>query len=330
MVIGAVWGTDTIPCMARKILLSIDGGGIRGILPLCALIELESQLRKPAREVFSFMSGTSTGAIIAAGLAQGIPAEKALDLYRTLGREVFKFDLLNFIASLGSFKYRSAPLHAKLVEFVGDPALNELPIDIMLTALRVRDGRPFYFVKDNPSNAQTTGKLRLADCVTASSAAPTFFDPWNVPGIGDCVDGGVTIAGNPCYQTCVEAFDYSPPGAYTPANSTVIALGTGHYDATETPNNLLAWVRFVIGQLLEEPSDQQTELVRRHYVPQGLNLFRWNPALPREIGMDDVNQIETLIAIGKAAATELDWQKILEGSMARALPESRPRRNAID
>jgi uncharacterized protein len=318
--------------MARKYLLSIDGGGIRGVIPLCALIELETQLRKPAREVFSFMSGTSTGAIICAGLAQGVSAAKCLELYQKLGNEVFKFDLLGFIASLGSYKYRSKALHDKLVQTLGDPVLNELPIDIMLTAMRVRDGRPFYFVRDNPANAQTTGKLRLSDCVTASSAAPTFFDPWDVPGIGPSIDGGVTIAGNPCYQTCVEAFDYTPSGTYLPGGTSVVALGTGFYHTHAKPNNLLDWVRFIIGQLLEEPADQQTQLVQRHYQPQGTRIFRWNPQLPKEIGMDDVGQINTLIAIGKEAATTLDWHKILADEAQesyRVAPKKLPR-NEID
>ncbi len=58
--------------MARKRILAIDGGGIRGILPLCALVELERQLGQPAREFFSFMAGTSTGSIISGGLSLGL------------------------------------------------------------------------------------------------------------------------------------------------------------------------------------------------------------------------------------------------------------------
>ncbi len=318
--------------MARKYLLSIDGGGIRGIIPLCALVELETQLRKPAREVFSFMAGTSTGAIIGAALARGMGATEALSIYEKLGREVFKLDVLSFISSLGSFKYRSKALHDKLVEYVGDPVLNELPLDVMFTSMRVRDGRPYFFVKDNPANARTTGKLRLSDCVTASSAAPTFFDPWDVPGIGACIDGGLTIAGNPCYQTCVEAFDYTPAGTYVPANTSVITLGTGFYPTRAKPANLLDWVRFIIGQLLDEPADQQTQLVQRHYAPQGTAVFRWNPELPREIGMDDVGAIPTLVAIGKELASTLDWHKILAGDAVqaqRAFPGKLPR-NLVD
>jgi uncharacterized protein len=304
--------------MARKHLLSIDGGGIRGIIPLCALAELEAQLKLPARDVFSFIAGTSTGAIIAAGLAKGLTAVEILEIYSRLGADVFKLDLIGFVTSLGSFKYQSKPLHERLVATLGDPTLNELPIDVMLTAMRVRDGRPYYFVRDNPGNNQKTGKLRLADCVTASSAAPTFFKPWNVPGVGDCVDGGLTIAGNPCYQLCVEAFDYTAPGTYTPATSNIIALGTGHYSRANTPSNLIDWVRFTIGQLLDEPSEQQTQLVQRHYVPQGATLFRWNPPLPREIELDSASEIPALLAIGKDAAAQLDWGKILAGEAPRA------------
>ena len=64
--------------MHKRALLSIDGGGIRGIIPLCALAEMERQLGKQCREVFSFISGTSTGAIITGGLASGISVESLL------------------------------------------------------------------------------------------------------------------------------------------------------------------------------------------------------------------------------------------------------------
>ncbi len=317
--------------MSRKFILSIDGGGIRGVIPLCALVELEAQLGKPAREIFSFMSGTSTGSIICAGLATGMSAHECLELYRTLGDKVFRFDLSGFLLSLGSFKYRSRALHDALVRTLGNPMLNELPVDVMLTAMRVHDGRPFYFVKDNPGNSCTTGHLRLADCVTASSAAPTFFEPWEVPGIGACIDGGVTIAGNPCYQSCVEAFDYTAGARYAVRETTVVALGTGFFPARGTPDNLIDWIRYVIGQLLEEPADQQTQLVQRHYLPQGARIHRWNPELPHEIAMDSVREIETLISIGTAAAALLDWSEIIsdKNTSAQRLPERLPR-NRVD
>ena len=73
----------------KKLLLSIDGGGIRGIIPVCMLIELERVTGKLARETFAFVGGTSTGAVITSGIAAGIPASLMLNLYLKRSKEVF-------------------------------------------------------------------------------------------------------------------------------------------------------------------------------------------------------------------------------------------------
>lgn len=297
--------------MHKRTLLSIDGGGIRGIIPLCALSELERQLGQPARDVLSFVSGTSTGAIIAGGIASGLSAEQMLALYQTLGPRVFHFDLLGFVTNLGSFRYRSTPMAELLQDYYGAVTLNELPIDVMITTTRVADGKPWYYVRDNPCNTGTTGNTRLVDCVTASAAAPTFFEPYDVPGIGPSVDGGVGIAGNPVYQTCVEAFYYTPPGTYVPAETVVISLGTGYTPKPAAPRNLLNWVTWIIGELLAVPAEQQTELVLRHFQTAGT--CRINPPLPRDIGLDDISAIPELIKIGRELAAQLDWRQILAG-----------------
>lgn len=314
--------------MTRKYILSIDGGGIRGIIPICALIELEKQIGKPAREVFSFMAGTSTGAIIAGGLAVGISAEQALDIYRDLAPQVFGKDWLGWVTTLGSYRYRTQPLADLLRRYYGDATLNQLPVDVMITATRVRDGRAFYFVRDNPVNSQTTGALTLVDCVTASAAAPTYFQPWDVPGFGECVDGGVGTVGNPAYQACVEAFDHTPPGVYVPATTTVISLGTGYVNQINTPGNIVAWATWILGELLRDPAEQQTELIQRHYVPQGLIQHRLNPQLSKDIGLDDVNAIPELIAIGQAEAAKLDWHALLADRASPPVAPARIPRNA--
>lgn len=313
--------------MMRKYILSIDGGGIRGIIPICALIELEKQLGKPAREVFSFMAGTSTGAIIAGGLAQGVSAEQTLDMYRDLAPQVFDKDWLGWITTLGSYRYRTQPLADLLRRYYGDATLNQLPIDVMVTATRVCDGRAFYFVRDNSANSQNTGALTLVDCVTASAAAPTYFQPWNVPGFGECVDGGVGIAGNPAYQACVEAFDYTPPGAYAPETTTVISLGTGYVNQVSAPGNIVAWVQWILGELLRDPAEQQTQIIQRHYALRGLIQHRLNPELPKDIGLDDVNAIPELIAIGKAEAAKLDWRALLADRSSPTLAPAQIPRN---
>jgi hypothetical protein len=300
--------------MSKRSLLTIDGGGIRGIVPLCAIIELEKQLGKPAREVFSFFAGTSTGAIISGALAHGLSAEKLLELYQCLASEVFRFDVLSFALDLGSFRYRIKPLADLLHRYIGDVTLNGLPVDIMISATRVSDGKPWYFVRDNPANAGTAGKLRLVDCMTASAAAPTYFEPYDVPGIGVCVDGGVGIAGNPIYQACVEAFYYNPPDVYVPVDTAVISLGTGLMSSPAAPHNLIDWVNWVVGEFQVIPAGQQTELVLRHF--QTAVTTRINPALPRNISLDDIGAVDELIRIGKEFAATLDWDAILAGQLA--------------
>lgn len=315
--------------MERKRILSVDGGGIRGIIPLCAIVELERQLGQPAREVFSLFAGTSTGAIISGGLAVGLSAERCLRIYTELGERAFQGSPLDWLLSKGSYKYRTAPLANLLKEYLGNPRLNELESDILLTAMRVRDGRPFFFVKDNDANERMFGKLRLVDCIAASAAAPTFFEPWNVPTVGPCVDGGVGVTGNPSYQACVEAFDYMPAGTFPIPETTVISLGTGYYKRDAAPDNLIAWVQWIVGELLDEPAEQQTMIIRRHYVPLGLHLQRLNVAMPVDISMDDVRSIPRLVEIGRAAAAKLDWHAILtapDGTKAvpGPLPRNRP------
>src|SRR5690348_5019293 len=70
-------------------ILSIDGGGIRGIIPASALVALEQQTGKPVRESFDFLAGTSTGALIAAAAAAGVPATRILDIYVNRAAEIF-------------------------------------------------------------------------------------------------------------------------------------------------------------------------------------------------------------------------------------------------
>jgi hypothetical protein len=75
--------------MSRRFLLSIDGGGIRGLIPIIALVKLESTTGQLTREIFSFVAGTSSGAIIAAAIAAGIPAAHIRDLYLKRACEIF-------------------------------------------------------------------------------------------------------------------------------------------------------------------------------------------------------------------------------------------------
>jgi uncharacterized protein len=70
-------------------ILSIDGGGIMGTQPASFLASLEEDLDRPIGEYFDVIAGTSTGGILAIGLAMGIPARDLLDLYVRRGPHIF-------------------------------------------------------------------------------------------------------------------------------------------------------------------------------------------------------------------------------------------------
>ncbi|MCA1837557.1 MAG: patatin-like phospholipase family protein, partial [Actinobacteria bacterium] len=125
-------------------MLSIDGGGIRGIIPAVALAKLESTTGRLTRETFSFVGGTSTGAIIAAAIAAGIPAADILNLYLVRAREVsrrYHWSIPKRINS-GSM-YSTWKLHDLISSGLG-PArgwmLNDSPIDLLIIAKRVPGG----------------------------------------------------------------------------------------------------------------------------------------------------------------------------------------------
>jgi hypothetical protein len=302
--------------MGRRFLLSIDGGGIRGILPVYALMKLEEETGRPARETFSFVAGTSTGAILAAAIVAGIPAWRLLELYRTRGREIFSprapWNTIRRV--LRGSMYSTWRLHRILREEFGEDAdlqLDKCPIDVLMTAKCV-DGKPWYFVKGKPANSGRTGCCFLADCATASAAAPTYFEPWrmwNLPGVARMVDGGVGVTGNPVYQACVEAFCYT--GEYTPEETTVVSLGTGRFPhGAEEPRTLWGWLEWVLAELLRAPEEQQTEAARRLF-PQA-RFFRFDADIPHAIDMDDVEAVEELCERGRAFAGSIDWGTVLK------------------
>jgi len=313
--------------MLQRYLLSIDSGGIRGIIPAVALVKLEKTTGKLTRDIFSFVAGTSTGAIIATAIAAGIPATHILDFYVNRTREIFNQSPLKIIKRVffGSM-YSTQKLH-DLIAAAVDPAqawkLNDSPIDVLLSAKRISDGMPWYFVRDNSKNSGCTGRLGIVDCTTASAAAPTYFQPWTITEaseppllcehVGTLVDGAVGVTGNPVYQACIEAFDYTPD--YYPEETITVSLGTGRFKHRKEPKWIGAWLEWVLAELLESPGEQQTEITQRHF-PQMI-FYRIDTELKENIGLDDPRRIKQLLEYGERLAETIDWEAILAGTDTR-------------
>lgn len=296
-----------------KRILSIDGGGTRGIIPATALVALESQMGKPVRECFDYLAGTSTGALIVAGAVAGLPATQILEIYTKRSGEIFAppqpLAGVKWLAQ--GYSYDPDNIRKVMVDELGAASgwtLNDSPIRLLITAKGI-DSHPWYFVRDNPKNSQLTGKLSLVDCAVASSSAPTYFSPTTISAGGRpvvLVDGGVGVTGNPVYQACVEAFYYDD---FTQAETRVVSLGTGYFPAgNDVPRGLVGWLKWTANTLLDAPEEQQTQIVNRHF-PNILQRLDWE--LPQPIDIADTSAIPELVTFANQIAAGLDWKNIL-------------------
>jgi patatin-like phospholipase/acyl hydrolase len=303
-----------------KYFLSIDGGGILGAIPAAILADLEERTGKPCRKLFDFVAGTSTGSIITACIAAGIPGARICEIYRNRGGEIFfpgpPWNIAKRLVS--GYMYDAANIRRVVGSELGAASkwtVNDCALDVLITAVRLKDAHPWFFVRDNQRNAGTTGGYPMLDCVTCSSCAPTFFSPWHLEGLGAMVDGGVSTNGNPVYQLCVEAFRYNNRyRADEPV--TVISLGTGRYQYTREPLGLIEWLGWSIDQLLHAPEEQQTEIVRAVY-PK-LKVYRFDAELPRNFQLDDPGVAQECLEIGREVAGRIDWSEIFPAVRAAA------------
>jgi hypothetical protein len=201
-------------------LLALDGGGIRGVLTLQVLIRMEELLAEKSGQgenfrlcnFFDYIGGTSTGAIIAAGLAIGKSARFLSDFYKEVGPAMFeKAFLLRRLKNL----YKSEPLAEKLKEVFGEETTldsDKLKCLLLVVTRNVTTDSPWpissnpYAKYNAPNRPDRNSKIPLWQLVRASTAAPVFFPPeiveWdpNDPSKAFLFeDGGLTPYNNPAF-----------------------------------------------------------------------------------------------------------------------------------
>ena len=261
--------------MSYRTILSLDGGGIRGLISARILQELESRAGKHIHELFDLVVGTSTGGILAAGLARPMnelgggpcPAKELVRLYSERGREIFSRSLWKGVTSLGGLsdeKYDAAPLEGILNELLGDAELRNTVPDIVVTSYDMERREPYLF-KTSRARAGENGRNHLLRNVArATSAAPTYFEAFLLDrtqweGEEDnrrvLVDGGV-FANNPAMIALSEALS-SGSGM---DEILLCAIGTGMNDR-EIPYKEakdwgpLGWARPAISVMMDGMSD---------------------------------------------------------------------------
>ena len=222
--------------MARTRILSIDGGGIRGLIPALVLAEIERRAGKPVSELFDLVAGTSTGGILACGLtlpgegpAPKYTAAELVEFYEREGPGIFSRSLGKQITSLGGVideRYPSEPLRDALERAFGDTRLREALTRVLVTAYEIERRTPWFF-RSERARTDPAYDFTMAEVALATSAAPTYFEPVKLADSVHprdyyaLVDGGV-FAVNPgmCAWAEARALDL-------PDDTVVVSLGTG-------------------------------------------------------------------------------------------------------
>ena len=295
-------------------VLSIDGGGIRGIIPAVILARIEQKKNQPIAELFDLIVGTSTGGIIAAGLAarkaDGSPAHRATELialYEKHGKEIFNKSLWHDVPIVGGAlrafneTYRHEPLERVLQEYFRDLKLSDCSPPVAVTSYDLVE-RITYFFKTSNVRSGESDDYHLRDVGRATSAAPTYFEP-ALLGNRVLVDGGV-FANNPAMCAYVEAQKLNRDGK----DLVLVSLGTGkatrritHGEAKDW--GILGWARPILSVMMDGTSDA-THYHLDKLVPAmkgSQRYFRFDE--PLEHGYDDLDDAtDTNIAALKSHA----------------------------
>lgn len=214
-----------------KKILSIDGGGIRGLIPALVLAELEKKTGKGTAESYDLIAGTSTGGILALGLStddgNGKPRNAAKELaalYEEHGNKIFSRSLWQGISSvwgLGDELYSHQGLEDVLQEYFSDDPLGAGLTNVLVTSYDIRNRKPVFM----KSWKEEYRSVLMKHAARATSAAPTYFEPALVQ-IGSetraLVDGGVFI-NSPCVSAYAEGKKLFPDEQ----DFFVLSLGTG-------------------------------------------------------------------------------------------------------
>lgn len=268
-------------------ILSIDGGGLRGIVPILILIEIEKITGKKIHEIFDLIVGTSTGGIITCGLAatkDGInnvlTLEDMLMLYTKHATDIFPRKnkiqkLINSISSLFNPKYSEKGLEKLLDKYFSDMDMNKnLLKPICVTSYDIKNNEVVIF-KSRKSKINDKNKLLKLVC-RATSAAPTYFKPLTCYWDGkkrELIDGGIYL-NNPSMVGITDAIKNRYGRKVKLNDIKLLSLGTGSYSEklgkkSNTNWGIIKWIKPISEIMMQASSlsvNYQTELLINDYL----------------------------------------------------------------
>lgn len=286
-------------------ILSIDGGGIRGIIPSRVLERLEVHVPGIVQE-FDLYAGSSTGAVLAAGFAFGFDPRFMRQMYQGFGEQIFAdsiWDDLRDLKYILGADYSIDNLKALLERVIGETTLGDLEKKVLIATFDLKDEsrdpprwKPKFF--HNYPDSRGDSQERLVDVVIRSAAAPIYF-----PIYQGYIDGGVSAI-NPSMCALAQAFNEGF------LDMRLLSLGTGSnprwLDEKNGDWGIYQWGLNLVNIVMDGGSEvadyQCRQILKDQY-------FRLQPQLPKPIGMDEWRSTEELLEIADAIDLEpiLAW-----------------------
>ncbi len=320
--------------MSRFQILSLIGGGIRGSFITSYLKELEQQLGRPIAESFDLIAGTSTGGIIAAGLAHGYSTEEMHDFYVRYGASIFHtrppykpsgryrllFSIANSITKLKNqnrldtvFRSRYCPggLAESFDKGFGELTLGDIKCSrLILPTFNLTKGEPHIFRSSHLPLAVRDKDVRIADALLATTAAPTYFPHHKIED-SSYIDGGVWAA-DPSMLAVAEAIriqqfqnQLDPDADITTNNIHLLSIGTGHSQFSLTPPEddpgILYWAN-KIAEVMSTAQSQGVHLPLKFFL--GDRYEHVNFKMEEYWPLDEVSNMEELFTVGEQRAKE--------------------------
>lgn len=280
-------------------ILSIDGGGIRGIVPAHIIHCLQSRLKIDPFEHFDMITGTSTGAIIAAGIACKVKTEKIVDLYQNDGGAIFckgRSLVPSFIRPAIHSVYKNVSLKDKLKDVFGEIKLGDITKPLLLPATDIGNGGVHVFKSSYSPDFTRDKDVYVRDAVLASCSAPTYFDPVKVNQYA-LADGGLW-ANNPSLAAIIDA-QYRLKKQLNELK--VLSLGTGHsktyygLDLNKKWGLISGWrlkefISFLLSLQSQTTQNYMQLLLEKH------QLLRLDFESDKPLPLDDCSMIDDLLS----------------------------------
>ncbi|MBY0147958.1 CBASS cGAMP-activated phospholipase [Neobacillus niacini] len=286
-------------------LLCIDGGGIRGIFAITILQALEEEVGHPVGEIFDVVSGTSTGAIIAASVSLNKNMSEIYESYKHFGGKIFTRQ-----AKVGLFKsvYSDRSLRHLLKKAFGEVTLQDITKPLLIPAVDITHGKPFIHRSNygHPDNEDLS--IKLWDAVLSSCSAPVYFPPNKIGDQYLSIDGGLW-ANNPSLVGMTEAIHFFNK---TMNEINILSIGTGlqNIDFTNDKEKywgINQWLPFhfpsmkVTPKLLDLALHLSSESVSYHcQLLLKDHYLRINEELGEEVPFDEVKYMDVLSELGRS------------------------------